>query len=151
MRRAVTLLLFLCAAFPAWAQIQPPVHGVAVQVSQGQDIPTAAQIRALTNPGDFVRDLAPWARTDPDCNLTTRLGAVISIPTEMQTLYDRVAQAGRKNFITLGFNNVNCGQVSNLGWLDFPTHRSCGQSSRPMQCSWCRRCPSLPASRSGMR
>jgi hypothetical protein len=116
MRRAVMLLLFLCAALPAQAQ----VHGIAVQVSQGQDIPTAAQIRTLTNPGDFVRDLAPWARTDPDCDLATMPGATISIPPEMQTLYNRVAQTGRKNFVTLGFNNINCGQASNLGWLDFP-------------------------------
>src|SRR5690348_7528522 len=116
MRRVVGLLLALCWAIPAQAQ----VHGIAVQVSQGQDIPTTAQIRALTNPGDFVRDLAPWARTDPDCDLATMPGATISIPPEMQTLYNRVAQTGRKNFVTLGFNNINCGQVSNLGWLDFP-------------------------------
>ena len=114
MRRAVMLLLALCWALPASAQ----VHGVAVQVSQGQDIPTAAQIRQLTNPGDFVRDLAPWSRTDPDCDLTS--GGTIAIPPEMQTLYNRVAQSGRKNFVTLGFNNVACGQVSALGWLDFP-------------------------------
>src|SRR5690349_352704 len=112
MRRIVILLLALCV--PAQAQ----VHGVAVQVSQGQDVPTTAQIRALTNPGDFVRDLAPWARTDPNCDLTN--GGAVAIPPEMQTLYNRVAQTGRKNFVTLGFNNVACGQVSNLGWLDFP-------------------------------
>jgi hypothetical protein len=110
----IALVWVLCATSWAWAQ----VHGVAVQVSQGQAIPTTAQIRQLTNPGDFVRDLAPWARTDPNCDLTT--GGVITIPSEMQTLYNRVAQTGRKNFVTLGFNNVACGQVSNFGWLDFP-------------------------------
>jgi len=114
MRRAVMLLLALCWALPASAQ----VHGVAVQVSQGQDIPTTAQLRSLTNAGDLVRDLAPWSRTDPGCDLTS--GGVITVPPEMQTLYNRVAQTGRKNFITLGFNNVACGQVSALGWLDFP-------------------------------
>src|SRR5258706_1359811 len=116
MRRVVTLLFALYVAFPAQAQ----VHGVAVQVSQGQDIPTTAQLRALTNPGDFMRDLAPWSRNDPGCDLTTTAGATITIPPEMQTLYNRVAQTGRKNFISLGFNNVACGQVSALGWLDFP-------------------------------
>ena len=114
MRCIVMLLLVMCAALPAWAQ----VHGVAVQVSQGQDIPTTAQLRSLTNAGDLVRDLAPWSRTDPGCDLTS--GGAITVPPEMQTLYNRVAQTGRKNFITLGFNNVACGQVSALGWLDFP-------------------------------
>ena len=116
MRCIIMLLWVTCAALPtpAWAQ----VHGVAVQVSQGQDIPTTAQLRSLTNAGDLVRDLAPWSRTDPGCDLTR--GGVITVPPEMQTLYNRVAQTGRKNFITLGFNNVACGQVSALGWLDFP-------------------------------
>lgn len=116
MRGIVVLLLILCAAAPAKAQL----HGVAVQVSQGQATPTEAQLRSLTNPGDFVRDLAPWSRTDPACNLTTSPGAAIAIPPAMQTLYDRVAAAGRKNFLTLGFNNVACGQPSALGWTGFP-------------------------------
>jgi hypothetical protein len=115
MRRVLLLILALCAAAPAGAQ---PVHGVAVQVSQGQAMPTDAQIRSLTNPGDFVRDLAPWSRTDPACNLTG--GGTIAIPAPMQSLYDNVAAAGRRNFLTLGFNNVACGQPSALGWTGFP-------------------------------
>jgi hypothetical protein len=38
----------------------------------------------------------------------------------MQTLYNNVAAAGGKNFLTLGFNNVACGQASNYGWTGFP-------------------------------
>jgi hypothetical protein len=116
MRRALLLLSALCAAAPAQAQI----HGIAVQVSQGQAIPTQEQIVSLTNPGDFVRDLAPWSRTDPGCDLTKTQGAVIAVPPALQTLYDSVAATGRKNFLTLGFNNVACGQVSTLGWTGFP-------------------------------
>ena len=62
----IMLFLALCWALPAQAQ----VHGVAVQVSQGQDIPTPAQIRALTNPGDFVQDLVDRVRfVSPDYSL----------------------------------------------------------------------------------
>ena len=117
MRQFWLCVVLMCAlAEPAAAQL----HGVAVQVSQGQAIPTPAQLRELIEPGDFVRDLAPWPRMDPNCNLSSDSNAQINIPSEMQTLYDNVAAARGKNFLTLGFNNVACGQSSNLGWTGFP-------------------------------
>jgi hypothetical protein len=113
---ALIIALAFILAPPAAAQI----HGVAVQVSQGQAVPTPAQLREVIAPGDFVRDLAPWARMDPGCNLTSDANAQIVIPPEMQALYDTVAAAKGKNFITLGFNNAACGQRSNYGAAGFP-------------------------------
>ena len=117
MRYLIVVVTLIGAwAVPAGAQ----THGVAVQVSQGQAIPSPVQLRQLIEPGDFVRDLAPWARMDPNCNLATDPRAQIVIPPEIRTLYDNVAAAGGRNFLTLGFNNVACGQSSNLGWTGFP-------------------------------
>ena len=110
----IALVWVVCATSWAWAQS----HGVAVQVSQGQNVPSRAQLRQLILPGDFVRDMAPWAKFDPNCDLTS--GGGIVIPGAMQTLYDNVAAVGAKNFVTLGFNNAACGQASNFGWVDFP-------------------------------
>ena len=106
LRRLIMLVaLFSAAAHDAHAQ----VHGVAVQVSQGQAVPTRAQLNQVIEAGDFVRDLAPWSRTDPGCNLIADPHARIVIPNELQTLYANVAAVGGKNFLTLGFNNVACG------------------------------------------
>jgi hypothetical protein len=115
--RHVILIATLCvAASPALAQM----HGVAVQVSQGQPVPSVAQLRTLITPGGFVRDLVPWSKTDPNCNLATDPSAGIVILDPLRQLYDNVAAAGGKNFATLGFNNAACGQASAYGWTGFP-------------------------------
>lgn len=117
MRRLVMLFLWL-TLLPAAAQVT--VHGVAVQVSQGQAVPSRAQLKALTVPGDFVRDMAPWRLVDPGCDLTSDPTARIVIPDALQQLYGNVAAVGDFNFVTLGFNNVACGQSSNSGTSEFP-------------------------------
>ena len=101
-------------ALPAAAQI----FGVAVQASQGQAVPSVAQLQSIMAPGGFVRDLAPWSKMDPGCDLV-RDGRIV-IPDGLRQLYANVAAAGGRNFVTLGFNNVACGQSSPYGWTDFP-------------------------------
>lgn len=116
-RFAVTLAAVLLAAA---SSAQAQVHGVNVQVNEGGPVPTVAQLQAVLNPGDFVRDVLGWARVDRNCDLRGDPSRTIAIPDSMATLYERVRAAGGKNFVTLGFNNVNCGQISNSGADTFP-------------------------------
>ena len=94
--------------------------GVAVQVSNGKRIPTQAQLEQIIRPGDMVRDILGWHKADPHCDLITNPGRQIEIPPEMMTLYQRVQAAGGLNFVTLAFNNRNCGQPVNSGAQTFP-------------------------------
>ena len=94
--------------------------GVAVQVSNGKKIPTQAQLEQILRPGDMVRDILGWQKADAHCDLTANPGRQIEIPADMMTLYGRVQAAGGMNFVTLAFNNRNCGQASNSGAQTFP-------------------------------
>src|SRR5262245_58870058 len=85
------------------------VHGVAVQVNEGRTIPTVTQLKTVLAPGDYVRDVLGWHQVDPNCNLRTDPFLPIEITDAMATLYKNVVAAGGKNFVTLGFNNSNCG------------------------------------------
>lgn len=96
------------------------VHGVAVQVNEGKRIPTVAQLKTVLAPGDFVRDVLGWHKVDRKCNLRTDPSIPIVIPAAMTTLYQNVASAGGKNFVTLAFNNRACGQSVNSGGTTFP-------------------------------
>jgi len=84
------------------------------------DIPTVAQLQIVLNPGDFVRDVLSWHNSDPNCNLRTDPALRLRIPNNLAELYANVQAAQGKNFITLGFNNTNCGQISNSGADTFP-------------------------------
>jgi hypothetical protein len=94
--------------------------GVAVQVSNGKRAPTQDQLETILNPGDFVRDVLGWHKADPHCDLTVNPKRRLVIPDAMMTLYERVAAAGGRNFVTLAFNNRYCGQIANSGAVAFP-------------------------------
>lgn len=94
--------------------------GVAVQVSNGKPVPTPEQLRIVLSPGGFVRDVFGWQKADRACNLTSNPGQRITIPAPLATLYQNVEIAGGRNFVTLAFNNINCGQPSNSGAITFP-------------------------------
>lgn len=96
------------------------LYGAAVQVSNGKRIPAVAQLQQILRPGDMVRDVLGWHRVDPHCDLASNPAGQIEIPDAMMTLYQNVAAAGGKNFVTLAFNNKNCGQIANSGAKDFP-------------------------------
>lgn len=96
------------------------VHGVNVQVNEGGDVPTVAQLQTVLNPNDFVRDVLSWHNSDPGCNLRTDLTLSLTIPKKLGELYGNVQAAQGKNFVTLGFNNTHCGQISNSGADTFP-------------------------------
>jgi hypothetical protein len=114
-------LLLLATSFVLISSLaQAVVHGVAVQVNEGKKIPTVAQLKAVLAPGDLVRDVLGWHKVDPNCNLRTNPELPIAIPAPMATLYQNVVAAGGKNFVTLAFNNRNCGQPSNGGGATFP-------------------------------
>jgi len=117
--RLCALLAAALVAFASAAQAQ--TAGVAVQVSNGKRIPTVAELKAVLRPGDFVRDVLGWHRVDTKCNLRIDPSRPITIPTAMQTLYNNVAAAGGRNFVTLAFNNKKCGQTANGGGQDFPS------------------------------
>ncbi|HKQ43987.1 MAG TPA: hypothetical protein VJS47_01205 [Rhizomicrobium sp.] len=104
------------AVLPAHSQIM----GVDVQVSNGKRIPTEEQIEAILPPGSFVRDMLGWHRVDRYCDLVSNPSRGIEIPDALATLHERVAAAGMKNFVTLGFNNRHCGQAVNSGTKLFP-------------------------------
>ncbi len=112
---------FCLAAALAGNQAWALTMGVAVQVSNGKPVPTQAQFEQVLNPGDMVRDVLGWHKADPRCDLAQSPAPRIVIPTSMQTLYDRVEAAGGKNFVTLAFNNRNCGQIANSGAKTFPS------------------------------
>jgi hypothetical protein len=96
------------------------VYGVAVQVNEGKRIPSVAQLQQILRPGDMVRDVLGWHRVDRTCDLATNPTRQIAIPDTMMTLYQNVAAAGGQNFVTLGFNNKKCGQISTSGTRTFP-------------------------------
>src|SRR5262245_26911104 len=95
-------------------------HGVAVQVNEGKPVPTIAQLKTVLAPGGLVRDVLGWHKADPKCNLRTDPALPLVIPASLARLYQNVAAAGGKNFVTLAFNNRNCGQLSNAGGAAFP-------------------------------
>ncbi|HXJ03145.1 MAG TPA: hypothetical protein VNH44_18140 [Micropepsaceae bacterium] len=100
------------------ASAQTP--GVAVQVSGGKPIPSVSQLQTILRPGGFVRDVLGWHKADPKCNLLRSPSTGITIPTSMDTLYRNVQAAGGKNFVTLAFNNMKCGQPTLSGAVTFP-------------------------------
>ncbi len=102
------------------ASAHAAAHGVAVQVNEGKKVPTVAQLKTVLAPGDLVRDVLGWHKVDRNCNLRTNPSLPIVIPTAMNTLYQNVMSAGGKNFVTLAFNNRNCGQAVNGGGATFP-------------------------------
>jgi hypothetical protein len=106
----------LLAAPPADAQ----VYGAAVQVSNGKRSPTQAQLVQILRPGDMVRDMLGWQKADTTCDLATNPARQITIPAAMMALYQNVAAAQGRNFVTLGFNNKHCGQPVNSGAKTFP-------------------------------
>lgn len=115
--------LMMIALLTISAAAQAQVQGVNVQVSSGRPVPTVAQLQTVLNPGDFVRDMLIWQNADPLCNLAPYASHNLSIPTSMAALYNAVQTAGGKNFVTLGWNNVACGQSNQAGTVTFPnTH-----------------------------
>ena len=94
--------------------------GVAVQVSNGRAVPTVEQLKMVLPPGGFVRDVLGWHRVDRACNLRNDPAQQLTIPPRLASLYEAVQKAGGKNFVTLAFNNRNCGQSSNSGVRNFP-------------------------------
>lgn len=94
--------------------------GVAVQVSNGRAVPTVEQLRTVLPPGGFVRDVLGWHRVDRACNLRNDPSQQLTISPRIVALYEAVKTAGGKNFVTLAFSNVNCGQIANSGVQDFP-------------------------------
>src|SRR5262249_48332794 len=113
---AAALIALCCSASSAFAA----AHGVAVQVNEGKKMPTVEQLRAVLNPGDFVRDVLGWHKVDKSCTLRNNPDTPIVIPTNMMTLYQRVQSAQGRNFITLAFANRNCGMPNNSGAKNFP-------------------------------
>src|SRR5262249_49142116 len=77
-------------------------------------------LQAVLRPGDFVRDMLGWHQVDPQCDLRGDPTRAIVIPPDMSTLYQLVVKAGARNFVSLGFNNKSCGQISNSGAKTFP-------------------------------
>jgi hypothetical protein len=100
--------------------VQAQTRGVAVQVNEGGDIPSVSQLQTVLNPGDLVRDVLGWTQVDTACNLAGDPSLPIAIPPSMATLYANVQAAQGANFVTLAFNNPNCGQISYLGSVTFP-------------------------------
>jgi hypothetical protein len=105
--RTLALLIATLVASPTLAN--PLWRGVDVQVNEGKPIPSVAQLTALLNPNDIVRDVLGWQKVDPRCDLTRSPGD-FTLPGAMQQLYRNVQQAGGRNFVTLAFNNKHCGQ-----------------------------------------
>ena len=105
------------AAAPGQAQT---VYGADVQVSNGKRTPTGPQLDQILRPGDMIRDILGWQKADSTCDLTSNLARQITIPASMMMLYQNVADAGGRNFVTLGFNNKHCGQPVNSGAKAFP-------------------------------
>ena len=122
MRRCRFMNFFVWAAafLAASSAAQAQTRGVAVQVNEGKPVPTLAQLQAVLNPNDFVRDVLGWHKADPLCNLRFDPSRLIQIPSESSALYSRVEQAQGKNFVTLAFNNRHCGQPVNSGTKTFP-------------------------------
>jgi hypothetical protein len=118
-------------------------HGVAVQVSNGKRIPSAAQLREILRPGDMVRDVLGWHRVDRSCDLATNPARQIEIPDAMMTLYRNVAAAQGQNFVTLAFNNKKCGQPGNSGAQTFPTTPALRAEFAAYAADVARRVPSL--------
>ena len=120
--RFLTFLAWAAAALPvASSAAQAQTHGVAVQVNEGKPVPTVAQLQTVLNTNDFVRDVLGWDHVDPDCNLQFDSSRPIEIPSNSAMLYSRVAAVKGKNFVTLAFNNINCGQPTNSGSKTFPS------------------------------
>jgi len=100
--------------------VHAQVYGAAVQVSNGKRMPAEAQLTQILRPGDMIRDMLGWHKADPSCDLVSNPARQITIPAAMMTLYQSVEAAQGKNFVTLGFNNKNCGQLVNSGAKAFP-------------------------------
>jgi hypothetical protein len=121
MWRALMLAMLCVMACPARSQTVPrQTYGVDVQVSNGKAIPSVQQLAMVLRPGDFVRDVLGWQRADIYCDLRWNGSNGIRIPAAMAALYENVAAAGGKNFVTLAFSNRHCGQISSSGTLAFP-------------------------------
>jgi hypothetical protein len=114
--RAWLLAAISLGAQPAFAQTM----GVDVQVSNGYPVPTQQQLQTVLRPGDFVRDVLGWQKADPHCDLLTAATRGVQLPVPMATLYQNVAAAQGRNFVTLAFNNTACGQASISGAVAFP-------------------------------
>jgi hypothetical protein len=114
--RAALLVAVSLWGQPAFAQ----THGVAVQVSNGEPIPTVQHLQAILRPGDFVRDVLGWQKADSYCDLGQSTSRGIRIPAAMMTLYQTVQAAQGRNFVTLGFDNTACGQTTSSGEEAFP-------------------------------
>jgi hypothetical protein len=112
-------LLAAAISLPA-AAASATSFGAAVQVSNGKRVPTQVQLETVLRPGDMVRDILGWHKADPHCDLVTNPGREIEIPAAIMTLYERVQAAQGRNFVTLAFNNRNCGQIANSGAKTFP-------------------------------
>ena len=123
MWRCALITAALCiAALPAFAgPVLLQTYGAAVQVSNGGAVPSVAQLEIVLRPGDFVRDILGWQKADPHCDLQHTSSPKITIPSETAVLYKNVAAAQGRNFVTLAFNNVHCGQPTNSGSGTFPT------------------------------
>ena len=96
------------SAFPYIVQ-----GGVAVQVNEGDGLPPPAQLLAMSNPGDAVRDIMGWAKTEISAG-------VYAVPDRNAALYAEVAQAGLTNVVTL------------FGCSTLTAYRCAGQQSFPV-------------------
>ena len=120
-KRACRVMLLATAMMVLAGTVQAQtVYGADVQVSNGKRTPTRAELEQILRPGDMVRDMLGWQKADPRCDLTSGPGRQIAIPAAMMALYQSVADAGGRNFVTLGFNNKACGQPVNSGAKTFP-------------------------------
>jgi hypothetical protein len=117
---AIRFCLLTAAIVFLGSSVCAQTAGVAVQVSNGKRIPSVTQLQTVLKPGDFVRDVLGWRKVDPKCDLRSDPALPIAIPPAMQTLYSNVAAAGGRNFVTLAFNNIKCGQLANDGGHAFP-------------------------------
>ena len=116
-RAALFAAAGILAATPGQAN---PTYGAAVQVSNGKRLPTVLQLEQILRPGDMIRDMLGWHKADPTCDMATNPARQISIPVNIMALYQNVEDAEGRNFVTLGFNNRNCGQTVNSGAKAFP-------------------------------
>lgn len=116
-RIALFAAVIVLAAKPGHAQT---IHGADVQVSNGKRMPAVSQLEQILAPGDMIRDMLGWQKADPRCDLVADPTHRITIPANMMMLYQSVADARGINFVTLGFNNKNCGQTVNSGAKTFP-------------------------------
>jgi len=93
----------------AEAAARAEIAGVTVQVNEGDPVPDAALLRSFLKPGQTVRDVLGWRRTE-------RAKGVYAMPQSNADLYALVAAAGGKNVVTLFSGNM----LYNMKSDDFP-------------------------------